>query len=55
MTTYNAEHIKAIDELEIDINVAIVEYENTGDIRYIIEADNCSHKIAEIRRNHDSE
>ena len=43
------EYIKAVHELEIDIECALSDYARTGDMRYVLEADHWNHRLQELR------
>jgi len=46
--------MRVIDDLELEITIAIAEYEDTRDIKHIVRADHLTHQLAEERRNHDN-
>jgi len=46
------EYIKTIDDLELDITIAIADYHETGDHKYIIKAHELTNELDAERRAH---
>lgn len=47
------EHIKAMDAMELDIMIAIEDYNQTGDIAHLVRANHVTHQMDAERRHHD--
>lgn len=49
MNTY----LKAVDKLEVAIDIALVDYYETGDVSYLLKANHYTLQLAEERRVYD--
>ena len=43
------EYLKAVFELELEIEIALAEYNATDEVKYIYEANRCTLKLADVR------
>jgi hypothetical protein len=50
MTNISQEYIKEIHHLEVEIEVALVQYTQTGEYKYVVEAHNLQNKVDAERR-----
>jgi len=47
-------YIRTVDDLELEITIAMADYIATHDMKHIVRADHLTHQLAEERRNHDN-
>ena len=48
------DYMRIVEDLELEITIAIAEYETTRDIKHIVRADHLTHMLAQERRHHNN-